>query len=157
MYACTVDFSKLRFFGGQVNIFDLIAFWSCVSLCISVMRTRGHSMYKPVSTEIKVSSCCMSDQERREDGRLTLEQSYFSSSGCFLWFIPTSPYLYPLPSLSHPSYLYPLASPPPSYLYPLPYLSSSPPPLPQLPHPPYLSSPLLLLPVILAPPPHVFA
>ena len=69
LYACTVDFSNLRFFGGQVNIFDLIAFWSCVSLGISVMRTRGHSMYKPVCTEIKVSSCCMSDQERREDGR----------------------------------------------------------------------------------------
>ena len=28
-----------RLFGGQVNIFDLIAFWSCVSLGISVMRT----------------------------------------------------------------------------------------------------------------------
>ena len=26
-------------------------------------------MYKPVSTEIKVSCCCMSDRERREDGR----------------------------------------------------------------------------------------
>ena len=66
LYACTVDFSKLRFFGGQVNIFDLIAFWSCVSLGISVMR--GHAVYSPVSTEIKVSSCCMSGRERREDG-----------------------------------------------------------------------------------------
>ena len=32
-------FSKLRFFGGQVNNFYLIAFWFCVSLGISVMRT----------------------------------------------------------------------------------------------------------------------
>ena len=38
LYAFTVDFSKLRFFGGQVNILDLIAFQSCVSLGISVMR-----------------------------------------------------------------------------------------------------------------------
>ena len=28
LYACTVDFSKLRLFGSQLNIFYLIAFWS---------------------------------------------------------------------------------------------------------------------------------
>ena len=87
LYACTVDFSKLRFFGGQVNIFDLIAFWSCVSLGISVMRTRGHSMYKPVCTEIKVSSCCMSDQERREDGRRHLMFDTWTILFFFFWVL----------------------------------------------------------------------
>ena len=34
-----VDLSKLRIFGGQVNILELIVFGSCVSLGISVNRT----------------------------------------------------------------------------------------------------------------------
>ena len=35
-----IDLSKLRFFGGQVNVFELIVFGSCASLDFSVKRTR---------------------------------------------------------------------------------------------------------------------